>query len=125
MFSTAWKASKKPSKQKKYAMNAPLHLKRNFVSAHLAKPLKDKYKMRSIPLRKGDSVKVLRGQFKKKIGKVNKVDLKNSIVYIEGVEIMKRDGSKSPYPVHPSNVIVENLDLADKLRKAKVERNLK
>ena len=124
-FSTSWKSSSKPRKQRKYALKAPLHIKRKLVSAHLAESLRSKYKIRSLPLRKGDTVKVMRGQFKKKTGKVARVDLKQTRIYIEGIEMVKKDGSKIPYPIHPSNLLIENLVLEDKQRKELVERKTK
>lgn len=124
-FSTSWKASKRPRKQHKYLENAPLHLRRKFFSAHLAEALITKYKIKTLPVRKGDSVKVMRGQFKKLIGKVTKVDLKKIRIYIEGIELQKKDGSKIPYPIHPSKVQIENLVLDDKERKALVEGSTK
>ncbi len=124
-FSTSWKSSSKPRKQRKYALKAPLHLKRKLVSSHLAESLRSKYKIRSLPLRKGDTVKIMRGQFKKKTGKVARVDLKQTRIYIEGIEMIKKDGSKIPYPIHPSNLLIENLVLEDKQRKELVERKTK
>ena len=124
-FSTSWKSSSKPRKQRKYAIKAPLHIKRKLVSAHLTESLRSKYKIRSLPLRKGDTVKVMRGQFKKKTGKVARVDLKQTRIYIEGIEMVKKDGSKIPYPIHPSNLLIENLVLEDKQRKELVERKTK
>lgn len=124
-FSTSWKSSSKPRKQRKYALKAPLHIKRKLVSSHLAESLRSKYKIRSLPLRKGDTVKVMRGQFKKKTGKVARVDLKQTRIYIEGIEMVKKDGSKIPYPIHPSNLLIENLVLEDKQRKELVERKTK
>lgn len=124
-FSTSWKGSKDASKQRKYSLNAPNHLKRKQVSAHLSKDLRTQYKIRSVQLRKGDSVKVLRGQFKKLSGKINRVDLKKVRVFIEGIGLTKKDGSKIPYPIHPSNLMIQTLDISDKKRKAIVERNKK
>ena len=124
-FSTSWKSSSKPRKQRKYAIKAPLHIKRKLVSSHLAESLRSKYKIRSLPLRKGDTVKIMRGQFKKKTGKVARVDLKKTRIYIEGIEMIKKDGSKIPYPIHPSNLLIETLVLEDKQRKELVERKTK
>lgn len=124
-FSTSWKSSSKPRKQRKYAIKAPLHIKRKLVSSHLAESLRSKYKIRSLPLRKGDTVKIMRGQFKKKTGKVARVDLKKTRIYIEGIEMVKKDGSKIPYPIHPSNLLIEILVLEDKQRKELVERKTK
>lgn len=115
-FSSSWKKSKQPRKQRKYRYNAPLHVKQKFVSTHLSKDLRKKYKKRNVNLRKGDSVKVMRGQFKNKSGKVDEVDVKKTSVYVDGIEIVKRDGTKSRYPIHPSNLIITEVNLEDKMR---------
>ena len=60
--------SKKPRKQRRAQMEAPAHKMRAFLGAHLSKDLRAKHKTRSIPLRKGDTVKIMRGQFKSLTG---------------------------------------------------------
>ncbi len=117
-FSREWIRSKQPRKQRKYSHNAPLHIKGKLMSAHLSKDLMKKYNKRSIRIRKGDKVIVSRGQFKKKKGNVERVDLKKSKVYISGVEMIKKDGTKVFYPVHPSNLVVTDINLDDKKRMA-------
>ena len=121
-WSKGWNASKRPNKQRKFIANAPLHVQHSFLGAHLSPELRKKYTQRSMALRKGDKVKILVGQYKKKTGKVNKILLKNQKVYIEGIEITKKDGSKAFVPVHPSNLMITELDLADKYRKETLER---
>ncbi len=115
-WSAHWKGSVKPRKQRSYAREAPLHVKRQFLAAHLSKELRGKHKTRSITVRTGDKVTVLRGQFRKKSGKVERVDIRESRLYITGVEQSKRDGSKAMYPIHPSNVIITELESTDKRR---------
>ncbi len=124
-FSTSWKSSSKPSKQRKYAYNAPLHIRQKFVSAHLSKELRQKYKKRAIQLCKGDKVKILRGQFSGRENKIERIDLKQTLIYISGVERSKKDGTKSLHPVHPSNLLITELNLNDKERKAKLEKTIK
>lgn len=124
-WSKDWKSSKNPRKQRKYLYNLPLHIRKSLLSATLSKDLRKKYGKRSLSVRKDDKVKVLRGQFKKKTGKVFRVNLKRIRIYIEGVENVKKDGSKAPYPVHPSNVMITELNLEDKERKTILERNKK
>lgn len=119
-WSSSWKSSKQPRKQRKYRHNAPLHVKQKFVSVHLSRELRKKYGKRNITIRKGDTVKVMRGQFTGKIGKVAKVDLKKSRLHIEGIENIKKDGTKKPYPLQPSNVMITELNLDDKLRQEKL-----
>ena len=121
-FSTSWKASIKPNKQRKYRYAAPLHIKKNFVHAHLAKELRKKYKKRAVSLRKGDKVKIMIGSFKKTEGKVDRVDLKKTRVYVSGVEKTKKDGSKRMLPLNPSNLMIIELNLEDKKRQSILER---
>jgi large subunit ribosomal protein L24 len=121
-FSKAWKGSKKPSKQRKYGYNAPLHIKGNFLNAHLSEDLMKKYSIRSLRVRKGDKVTVMRGQFRKKSGKVERVDVKKTEVYVSNVELAKKDGSKAFYPVHPSNLLITELNLDDKKRMKRVKK---
>ncbi|MBL7100878.1 MAG: 50S ribosomal protein L24 [Nanoarchaeota archaeon] len=124
-WSKSWKSSKKPKKQRKYVYNLPLHIRKYLFSTLLTKELRKKYDRRNIPVRTGDKVKILRGQFKKKTGKIMDVDLKKIKVYIEGIENVKKDGSKAPYPIHPSNVMITEVNLDDKKRKKVLERKQK
>ena len=121
-FSTSWKSSKKPGKQRKYRAKAPLHVKQNFVHAHLSKDLRKKHGKRNANVRKGDKVKILRGQFRKHEGKVERVDLKKTRVYVSGVELAKRDGTKRQLALHPSNLMITELNMDDKLRQKSLER---
>ena len=115
-FSLSWKKSRKPKKQRKYLFNAPLHIKQKITKAHLSKELRKKYGKRSLGVRKGDNVKIVVGQFKGKSGKIDRVNLKKNKVYITGIEIAKKDGTKTNYPLDPSNLIITELNLDDKMR---------
>ena len=122
-FSRHWKASKQPRKQRKYIANAPLHIKRKLLSINLSKELRKKYKRRNIPARKGDTVKVMTGKFRKKQGKIISIDTKNSKIKIEGIMIKKRDGSKVNVKIHPSNLQIMELDLGDRRRMKQIKEN--
>lgn len=116
-FSKHWKASKNPRKQRKYAKNAPLHLRKNLLSVNLSKDLKKKHNVRNVPVRKGDKVIIKTGQFKKVSGKVNRVDRQKTKVYVDGAERVRQDGTKRFYPIHPSNLQLVELHTDDKKRK--------
>ncbi|MBT7903548.1 50S ribosomal protein L24 [Candidatus Woesearchaeota archaeon] len=120
-FSTNWISSKQPRKQRKYRYNAPLHLKKKFLGVHFSKELKTKHNTRSLPVVKGDKVKVIRGQFKGKENKVERIDVMKGKVFITGIERSKKDGSKSLYPFQPSNLLITELNLRDVKRKEKLE----
>lgn len=115
-FSRYWKKSKKARKQRKYRYNAPLHLKQKFIHAHLSKELRKKYGRRNIGLKKGDAVTVMRGQFRKHAGKIDRINLKESKAYITGIEIAKKDGTKTTMPIDPSNLVITELNTDDKMR---------
>ena len=121
-FSRGWKRSKAPKKQHKYRYNAPLHIKQKFMRANLSKELRKKHGKRSLGLKKGDRVKVVVGQFKGKAGKVERIDLKKCKVYLEGIEILKKDGTKTTYPINPSNLTLTEINLDDKMRNKVLER---
>ncbi len=121
-WASSWKGSKQPRKQRKYVYNAPMHTRRKFLGAHLSKELREKYGTRSIMLKKGDKIKVLRGSHKNHIGKVDRINATDLKVYVTGVEITKKDGSKAMPPFRPSNLMITELDLSDRKREIAIKR---
>ena len=124
-FSKHWVASKQPRKQRKYRANAPLHIRRKLMSANLSKTLKQKYGKKNFPLRKEDKVKIMKGEFKKKTGKIELVDLKRLRTTIEGLNRTKKDGTKIKVYFSPSNLQIQELNLEDKKRRIAIERRIK
>ena len=104
LFSKYWKSSKQPRKQRKYRANAPLHIKRKMININLSKDLRKSHGKRSFPAVKGDLVKVMRGKFRKKQGKITRVYIKKLKISIENVQTTKRDGSKVDVRLNPSNL---------------------
>ncbi len=89
----------------------------------MSKELREKYGYRSFGLRKGDTVRIMRGKFKGKVGVVERV--KGDKIYIEGVKVEKQEGKMVEVPIHVSNVEITKLVLDDKKRKAKLEAKKK
>lgn len=114
----------KPRKQRKMLYNAPLHTKRKWLASHLSENLLLKYDKRSIPVIKGDTVKVMRGSYRGHEDKVVQVNVKKQTVEIEGVMTVKADGKKIAKSLHPSNLLITKLNLTDKWRRNKLERGL-
>lgn len=121
-FSTAWNSSKQVRKQRKYLANAPLHLKRKMMSANLNAELKKKYGKRSFPVRKGDEIKIMRGKFKGKKGKISEIQVMKMRVVIEGIQRKKNDGTKVNVFFNSSNLQIQKLNLDDKKRIKSLER---
>ncbi|MDP7457950.1 MAG: 50S ribosomal protein L24 [Candidatus Woesearchaeota archaeon] len=124
-WKNVWKSSKQPRKQRKYRINAPLHIRQKFMRSGVSKELHKKYGVRNVRVRTGDKVKIITGQFKKKSGKVESIDLKKGKLKIAGIENIKKDGSKTLYSFDPSNIVIEELDLNDKKRREKLEKGRK
>ena len=113
---------RKPSTVRKRWFNAPLHRRRKYLSAPLSPELRAEYGTRSLPVRKGDTVVILKGDWKMKEGKVTRIDTKRMRIYIEGLTRERMDGSTVPIPIRPWNVMITRLDLSDPWRKRILER---
>ncbi len=108
--------SSKPSKQRKSLWEAPKHKRRHLFSTALSFDLAVKYDRKSFPLRKGDKVKVMRGDYMGTEGNVHGVDRKGFKITVDKVTKEKADGSTYFVPIHPSNVMITKLDTGDKWR---------
>ena len=86
------------------------------MSVNLSKELRKKYGKRNFPLRKGDMVKIMRGKFRKKTGKISVVDAKKMKVEIEGMQIKKQDGSKVNVKFNQPFLQITELNLEDRKR---------
>nr|XP_020824829.1 60S ribosomal protein L26-like 1 [Phascolarctos cinereus] len=109
-------------KNRERHFHAPSHVRRKLTSSPLAKELRQKYDVRSMPVRKDDEVQVVRGHYKgQQIGKVVQVYRKKYVIYIERVQREKANGTTVHVGVHPSKVVITRLKL-DKDRKKILER---
>ena len=117
-----WTKSSQPRKQRRAFYNAPLHKRQKLVAAPLSPELRKQYGVRTLPVRVGDEVVIMRGMFKGHRGKIVKVDLKRMRIHVEGATITNARGEPRFYPIHPSNVMIVSLKLDDERRKAIVER---
>ncbi len=121
-FSKQWISSKQTRKQRKYRHNAPLHIRRKMASSMLEKSLRKQYGKRSMPVRKGDEIKVMRGEFRGRKGKVMRVDRKKLKVYVEEIKVKKANQQEVNAPIDPSNVAIIKLNADDKERKKALAR---
>src|SRR5579885_1202969 len=100
---------------------APQHVITKQLGSTLSKELRQKYHQRSVRVLEGDSVKVLRGEFKGIEGKVTSVSTEKRGIAIEGIKREKLKGGNVDIYIHPSNVIVTALNLEDKWRQNRLE----
>ncbi len=112
----------KPTKQRKRMYQAPVTARYRRFSAPLSSKLKESHGTSSVPVRKGDTVMIMRGDRKGSEGKVTQISRKNYRIFVEGADREKVDGTKISVPIHPSKVMITRLNLDDKWRKKILER---
>jgi large subunit ribosomal protein L24 len=112
----------KPRKQRKRLQQDPLHKRYKRFSAPLSLELKKSHNVNLIPVRTGDTVRIMRGDRKGFEGKVSQVDRTKYRVFVEGVTREKVDGTTALIPIHPSKVMITRLNLDDKWRRGILER---
>jgi len=113
----------KPSKQRKLLYISPAHRIRKLMTAPLSKELRKNHGRRSCPVRKGDTVKIQRGDFAGVEGKITKVDTHRQRVFVEGVQREKVAGTSTTVSVPSSKVLITKLNLDDKWRSESVKRS--
>jgi len=109
-------ASTKPSKQRVALYNLTAHRIRKLLSAPLSVELKTNHGRNSYPVRKGDTVKIVRGDFAGIEGKITKIDTRRQRLFVEGVSREKVAGTSTNVSVHSSKVMITKLNLDDKWR---------
>eukprot|EP01138_Halocafeteria_seosinensis_P014247 gb/GECG01014546.1/.p1 GENE.gb/GECG01014546.1/~~gb/GECG01014546.1/.p1 ORF type:complete len:143 (+),score=19.42 gb/GECG01014546.1/:1-429(+) len=112
-------SSRRKSRKAHFASDS--NTRRVLMSARLSKELREKYGVRSMPIRKDDEVTVVRGQYKEREGKVKTVYRKKFVVHIERFTREKANGAPVQVGFHPSNLVITKLKL-DKDRKNILER---
>jgi len=121
-WSRLWVKSVQPRKQRKYRHSAPLHTRHKFLSSNLSPELRRRFGKRSMPVRKGDEIEVMRGSSKGLRGTISRIDLKRSSVYVDEIKVKKVDGSEVTRPLQPSNLRIVKLSLDDKMRQRVLDR---
>jgi len=112
----------KPTKQRKMLFQAPDHIRYKHFAAALSAQLKASHGINALPVRSGDTVKVMRGDHKGFEGKITRVDRQKYRIFVEGLTSEKVDGTAVFVPIHPSKVVITSLNLEDKWRKAILDR---
>ena len=118
-YNTAVSSSRRKSRKAHFGADSTS--RRKIMSSHLSKELKAKYNVRTMPIRKDDEVKIVRGFHKNRDGKVAQVYRKKYIIHVERLQKDKANGASVPIGIHPSNCVITKLHL-DGDRKRILER---
>ena len=112
-------------KSRKAHFTAPSSIRRKIMSCRLSKELQTKWNTRSVPVRKGDTVRIYRGSVENgvrgKSGKVLTVYRRRWAIHVEKVVTTKKNGSQVQIPINSSNCEITNLKI-DKSRKVLLGR---
>ena len=119
-------SSKQPRKQRLARYTAPYHRRHREMSSPIDKGLRERQLSRgfmyprSMPVKKGDRVMIVRGEGKSKSATaISLVDRKARKVYVEGFTYFKSDGTELQRPIDASNLVIINPDWSD-IRRRKV-----
>ena len=108
--------------QRRLQLSAPSSIKRRLMSCHLSKTLRETHKLRALPIKRGDEVKILKGKAKGKSGKVVQVYRKRNCIYVDKVQREKQNGQMVFLPIKPCYCVIEKLFI-NKDRTKTIERN--
>ena len=112
----------KPTKMRnRMIFQATMQTRSKQLGSNLSKDLQKKYGKKSARVIEGDSVTIVRGEFKGVDGKVSNVSTEKSSVAIEGVKKEKTKGDKFDVYIHTSNLVITSLNGDDKWRIAKLQ----
>ena len=112
----------KPTKMRnRMIYQATFQTRSKQLGSPLSKDLQKKYGKKSTRAIEGDSITILRGEFKGVSGKITKISKEKTSVTVEGVKKEKTKGDKFDVYIHTSNVVVTALNTSDKWRISKLE----
>jgi large subunit ribosomal protein L24 len=97
-------------------LHVPSHLRDSMIGSTLSDNLREQYGSRSCRL--------VKGEYSGIEGKVEKVNTQKGTLSIEGIQREKVKGGNVKVQIHSSNLIITGLNLDDKYRKNKLQRNL-
>ena len=92
------------------------HKREKLLGANLSENLRNQHNKRSMRVIKGDTVRILRGEYVGVEGKVEKVNTERSTLSIEGVQREKIRGGKVKVQIHASNVQIISVNTDDDYR---------
>ncbi len=109
--------SRLPRKQRKAVFTADQFARRRFLTVPLSRELRRKYGRRQLPVRKGDTVRVISGSYEGQEERVAKVSTRNRSVTLDNITTKKGDQKLKPLPIRPNHLLLTRLNLTDPWRR--------
>jgi large subunit ribosomal protein L24 len=109
--------SRLPRKQRLARFTAHTTLRRRLMSVPLSRDLRARYGRRQMPIRKGDTVRVLRGSYIGREERVAKVDRRSYSVTLDNITVKTGEAKLKPLPLRTNSLLLTRLNLADPWRR--------
>ncbi len=107
-------------RQRKALYNAHTAKRRRLMSVPLSKDLRARFHRRALPLRKGDTVRILKGSYEGREERVAKVDRRALAVTLDNVTSKTGESKQTPLPVRTGSLVLVHLNLADPWRRRRL-----
>ncbi|MGI0053926.1 MAG: 50S ribosomal protein L24 [Thermoplasmata archaeon] len=109
--------SRLPRKQRKAVFTADQFARRRFLTIALSRELRRKYGRRQLPVRKGDTVRVISGSYEGQEERVAKISHRRRSLTLDNITTKKGDQKLKPLPIRPNHLLLTRLNLSDPWRR--------
>jgi large subunit ribosomal protein L24 len=109
--------SKQPRRQRKAYYTADGAERRRRMTVPLSRDLRGRFKRRHVPVRKGDTVRVLSGSYLGREERVAKVSRRHYSVTLDNITVKTGDQKLKPLPIQLSHLVITRLNLSDPWRR--------
>ncbi len=106
-----------PRRQRRALYNASTFERRRRMTVPLSRELRGRFGRRALPLRKGDTVRVLSGSFVGREERVAKVNRRDYSVTLDNVTLKTAEEKLKPLALRTSHLVLTRLNLADPWRR--------
>jgi large subunit ribosomal protein L24 len=106
-----------PRRQRKAVYEASTFERRVLMTVPLSREYRRRFRRRSVPVRKGDTVRVMSGSFVGREERVAKIDRRGYTVTLDNVTLKTGEAKLKPLPIRTSHLVITKLNLADPWRR--------
>jgi len=110
-------SSTSPRRQRKALYSADSFERRLRMGVPLSRELRSRFRRRAVPIRKGDTVRVLSGSFAGREERVAKVHRRDYRVTLDNVTLKTAEDKLKPLTLGVSNLVITRLNLSDAWRR--------
>jgi len=109
--------SSQPRRQRKALYEAPTSERRRRMGVALSRELRQRYGRRQLPVRKGDTVRILQGSYRGREERVAKVLRRRYAVTLDNVTGKTGEQKLKPLPIRLAHLVLIRLNLSDPWRR--------